>query len=380
MKKTNRLLCLLMCLILFLPILSHAEGDISLNDIVIATDDDEQWAQWEAQDAAASDTDEEAAALAFMEANQDSSVTIDSGELELNENLPTGILNILLLGIDSRKDVTDIGLSDAIMICSIDTTSGSIKLTSITRDTCVTLPGYKNQNRINTAYKFGGMAGEKAGIANGGPILAMRTVNHNFDMNIAYFVTVNIFGLAAIIDSMGGIDIELSKAEASRINYELRKEPMDKVKRTAVEKRDGIHHLDGMQAVTFARLRHATSSDNDFVRTSRQRKLIETVLSHALSDITLNKVTSLIEATLPHVYTNVPAGKILEIGMTILSSDILSRKNNGEELIAQHRIPMDGCFSYKDVNGSTMTYMNEKNFKLNKESIHKFIYGDVYPR
>ena len=52
----------------------------------------------------------------------------------------------------------------------------------------------------------------------------------------------------------------------------------------------------------------------------------------------------------------------------------------GEDVLRQHRIPMDKCFGYKDINGASMVWMNENNFKLNKESIHKFIYGEVYAR
>lgn len=381
MNLLKRALIVMLCLMLlpsgFLAARAEEE-EFLLGDIVYATLDEEdqaQWDEWETEELA--DGDDEAEAMAYLEALQDNAVTLDPTALELNENLPTHVVNILLLGIDARNDVTDIGLSDVVMICSIDTITGDIKLTSIARDTCVTLPGYKNQNRINTAYKFGGMAGEKAGIKDAGPALAMRTVNHNFDMNCEYFVTVNFFGLATIIDSLGGVDIELTKQEANRINYELKKEPVDKVKRTPVEGRAGIHHLDGMQAVTFARIR---GIDNDLVRTSRQRKLIEVLLAQVIEDMTLDKMVHLMETSLQYVYTNMPMTKIYEVGRTVLSSDITTRSAQGESLLKQHRIPMDKCFTYKDIDGSSMIYLNDKNLKLNKESIHKFIYGDVYPR
>ena len=134
--------------------------------------------------------------------------TVDVGSLELNENLPDNVVNILLIGIDSRSESLEESNQhgDVQIIVSINKDTGEIKLTSILRDLYVTIPGYKSKNRINVAYSRGG--GE----------LAMRTINHNFEMNIEHYVVINFFGLASIIDSLGGLDIELTKQEASAIN------------------------------------------------------------------------------------------------------------------------------------------------------------------
>lgn len=393
MRLMKRLICLMMCLAMVVTgsLAALADEEIFFEEMdlveemeLFELDEEDQalWQEWAAEDAAnntgMTEEEEEATALEMlMEIDESQLAEINPDELEINENLPDDWFNILLLGVDARKDVTDIGLSDVVMICSIHRETGEIKLTSIARDTCVTLPGYKNMNRINTAYKFGGMAGEKSGEKDAGPKLAMRTVNHNFDMNIQHFVTVNFFGLAAIIDSLGGVDIELTKKEASRINYELRKEPMDKVKREQVKGVAGMHHLDGMQAVTYARIR---GIDNDFVRTSRQRNLLEVLLKQVVGDMNLVTMVNLMETALPYVYTNMGATEMFDLGMIVLGSDIASKAAQGESVLSQHRIPMDGCYGYKDVNGASMVWMNEKNFKLNKESIHKFIYGEVYER
>jgi LCP family protein required for cell wall assembly len=367
-----------MALAVCLTALAEDEETI-LGDLIYATLDDEdqaEWDKWEAE--ALLDGDDEADALDHLFQLADDAVFIDAGELERNENLPVHVVNILLIGIDSRTDVLDIGLSDSLMILSVNLNTGSAKLTSIMRDTYVSLPGYQNGNRINTAYKFGGMAGQKSGAKDAGPKLAMRTVNRTFDMNIEYFITVNIFGLAAIIETLGGLDIELTKAEANRINFELRKEPMDKVKRASVEGRAGLHHLDGMQAVTFARIR---GIDNDFVRTERQRKLLSVLMKQLLDGgMSFDRMVGLFETALPYVYTNLTTMKLFELGMAVLSSDILERAAHGEPLVSEHRVPMDKCFAYQTIDGMSVIYMNDKNLKLNKDSIHKFIYGDVYPR
>ena len=385
MKCFKRLMCLCLCLMLAAPGFALAEEEELSLGVVFAQEDEEeqQWEEWEREEAAEALEDEQL--LSQVEQMPDNSVIIDPSDLEKNEKLPTGIINILLLGLDGRDDVLHVGRSDATMICSIDTNRDAekpIKLTSIARDTGVTIPGYQNQNRINVAYQLGGLAGQKAGVEGAGPALAMRTVNHNFDMNIEYFVSVNIFGLAAIIESLGGIDIEMTKVEANRINFELRKEPMDKVKREQVKALDGIntYHLDGMQAVTFARIR-SIKGENDMNRTERQRKLLEVLLNTVMQDMTLDKLMGLMEVALPYVYTNISTRDMFEIGgALIFNNTLLNNLQSGGPLIAQHRIPMDKTFGYKDVNGNSLVYMNENNLKINKETFHKFVYGAVYTR
>ena len=339
-----------------------------------------QWEQWESEESGAvTQNDEASIDLAdldteheqmLLDLGQGDIADINLSELEANSDLPGEYINILLLGVDSRTDVLNTGLSDVVMILSINKETGEIKLSSIARDTAVTIPGYTNAYRMNVAYAFGSRKEE-----DGGPKLAMRTVNRNFQMNVERFVSINFFGLAAIIDSLGGVDIELTKAEANRINYELRKEPLDKVKRDKVKGEAGMHHLDGMQAVTFARIR---GIDNDFMRTARQRKLLEVLLNQVMQDMNMNRMADLLDAVLPYVYTNVRVGEMFELGTIVLQSNLFQRAASGEPLIAQHRVPMDKTYGYKDINGASLVYMSGKNLKTNIEALHEFIYGQSY--
>ena len=125
-------------------------------------------------------TEEEKAALEALD-SAEGGVTIDNSQLEINTNLPTNVFNILLLGIDARQDVNDLGRSDAMMICSINTDDGSIKLTSIQRDLLVTMPTKQNPYKITNAYRWGGAQ------------MSMATVNQNFEMNIDKYVTINFY-------------------------------------------------------------------------------------------------------------------------------------------------------------------------------------------
>lgn len=311
------------------------------------------------------------AELAELDSLEDmGEVVIDESQLEINENLPEHVVNILLLGIDARQDVTEGGRSDAMLICSINTQDGSIKLTSIQRDLLVTIPTKKNPYKITNAYSWGG--GQ----------LSMATVNQNFEMNIDKFVTINFYGLAAIIDYLGGVDIELTKTEASRINYELKKEPLPfdtNPDREKVEAVAGVHHLDGMQAVTYARIR-GISGENDFNRSERQRKLLEVLLEQVMQDMSLDRMVELISVAMPYVLTNMSASDMATLGMQVLSSGIVTRAQQGESLMEQMRVPMDETWKYDESNGSSViAFRTTARKQENIEALHNFIYGEYIP-
>ena len=286
----------------------------------------------------------------ILDAEIDDTVDVDS--LELNENLPDNVINILLIGIDSRSENLEESNQhgDVQIIVSINKDDGSIKLTSILRDLYVTIPGYKSKNRINVAYQRGG--GE----------LAMRTINHNFDMNIEHYIVINFFGLASIIDSLGGIDNQ-----------------GDDYERIPLEKVDGVQHLDGIQAVMYARLR---SIDNDFARSARQRHLLELLLKKVTEGgMDFDKLFGLLETCLPYAKTNMSLADMGSLAMVVLKSGLLERIDSGEPLLEQNRIPMDNTWKYDttESGASVVAFRTSKRLKENVEALHIFIYGEYYP-
>ncbi len=337
----------------------------------------QQWMEWaseEATDASADDNGNDGLAddlqSALDDADQTGDVNVD--DLELNAALPTNVINILLLGLDNRSVKLESGLSDAVIICSVNTDDGSVKLTSITRDTEVVIPGYKNTKRINCAFRFG----SKDGDLGKGAALAMKTVNRNFQMNIQRYVVVNIHGLASIIDALGGVDLDMSTKESSRINFELRKEPMDDVQRAKVKAMDGVQHLDGMQAVTYARIR---GIDNDFMRTQRQRKLLETLMDQVMKNIDINKLVELIKTALPYGATNLTASDMISIGGLVIGGKAMSNLQSGGSVMEQFRMPMDDTWKYKNDNGATLTaFRSDAKKQMNIDAMQTFIYGQTY--
>ncbi len=176
-----------------------------------------------------------------------------------------GYRNIAIFGVDTRDNSVSRGNSDVIIIASINQANGEIKLVSVFRDTYMST-GNDKYNKINNAY------------AVGGPEQALKAINKNLDLNITEYVTFSWRAVATGINILGGVDLEITKAEHKYINSYI----TETVKSTKIGSvqipEPGMHHLDGIQAVAYGRLRYM---DSDFARTERQRKIIALALEKA---------------------------------------------------------------------------------------------------
>ncbi len=397
-EPMKRLVSLLLCLVMVFGVAcATAESSLNANeneleDYVpkdLTPEELAQWQEWadgerEASDSTAANAgelspEEEAlmAELATM-LEDETQTEVDLSNLEPNEALPDNVFNILLLGIDSRdKDAQSMeGRSDAVIICSINKDTGSVTLSSIARDTAVEVPGYKSRKRINTAYKFGCT---KGGSTAAGAELAMKTVNRNFQMNIEHYVVVNIHGLAEIIQALGGVDMEMTRAEASAINYELfEKEPMDSNEgRTRLKLEDGVQHLDGMQAVTYGRIRNL-KGQNDLNRNERQRHLLEVLLEQVMDGMDFTKLLTLIQTALPYGKTNLTSDELLELGSAVLSGEAMKNLQGGGMVLNQFSIPMVGEYGYREFGGVSLVYISERRMKTTLDAMHEIVYGQSY--
>ncbi len=377
----KRILSLMMVLCLLLGSVAVAEDEeYSLGDLIVSVEEEPAEEATEDADDEEFYIDEEISELVNaleQDMELDTENVIDPASLDLNPNLPDNVVNILLVGVDGRSEDIESGSKhgDVQIIVSINKDDGSIKMTSVLRDLYVNIPGYRNKNRINVAYSRGG-----------GP-LAMRTMNNLFELNIEYYVTINFYGLASIIDGLGGIDIELTKKEANAINAYIKKnlkkggyDNQDKdYERQPLESKDGVQHLDGIQAVMYARLR---SVDNDFERSNRQRHLLELLLGKVLDGgMSIDKLFGLIESCLPYAETNITPMAMVELAMGVLSSDIMTRLQSGGALLEQQRIPLDETWKYYTTEGgaSVVAFRTNARRQENVEALHQFIYGAYYP-
>ncbi len=161
------------------------------------------------------------------------------------------VFTILLVGVDSYQD-TYTGRSDVQMLMSINQKSKKIVLCSILRDSYVSIPGHGN-NRINAAY------------GKGGTNLLTQTIKNNFGIPVNRVAVINFKVVVDFVDAIGGVDVDLSPEEVEIINNGA----------SGYLNGAGMNHLNGDQALTYARIRKI---DNDFSRTKRQRVVMEDAL------------------------------------------------------------------------------------------------------
>lgn len=194
----------------------------------------------------------------------------------------TGYKNIALFGIDARDDAFDSATrSDTIMIISINNETGAVRMVSLYRDTYLNIiqsDGSTFYSKVNAAYSLGGAQG------------AISTLNTNLDLNIDDYVVVNFNGLSEIIDMMGGIDINITDLEMSRINKIGSDMQAESGREFYYVPSSGYVHLDGFQATAYCRIRDAAFYDAagneynyDFGRTARQRYVMEQLVNKAKS-------------------------------------------------------------------------------------------------
>lgn len=271
-------------------------------------------------------------------------IDIDLGEKE--------VVNIALFGIDSRRQDDDqLTMSDAIMILSIDEEHDKIKLISILRDSYVNVDEY-GMTKLTHAYGYGG------------PELAIKTLNENYNLNIKDYATVDFFGLEKIIDTLGGVDIDVQEDEIPYINgYMMETSTIENKYRKEVTK-PGFQTLNGMQAVAYARIR---AIGDDFERTQRHRTVLN-CLFEKIKNASIPTYATLLNDVLPCVETNLSKTKMLNLGTYILTNKITT--------LEQFRIPMDNDWYTLKLDG--IDYLGY-DLDLASNEIYDFIYNDKLP-
>jgi len=275
---------------------------------------------------------------------------VADGNLSIQEGLDPAWKNILLLGADTRRDKEIEGRSDAMIICSINMDTGAVRLTSLARDMWVNIAGTQVYDRINTAFRYGG------------PELAIKTVNELLLLNIEHYVAVNFYGICDVVDAIGGIDLELTRAEVSTVNQTTDWDYGSVKGKRLVYKEDGCVTLCGAQALAYARIRKL---DNDLGRNNRQRNVLAAVAQKAMS-LPLHEQMSFIKESFGHVTTDLGMTDIVSLGMAVLSG--------GLEEIEQLSLPSD--FQYKNESGrSVLSFDTEQA----REELHGFVYHKPSP-
>ncbi len=317
------------------------------------------------------------------------------------------VLNIMLFGEDRRYN-SDVGNSDTMVIFSVDTRHKKIKMLSLMRDTYVDIPGY-GENRLNAAYTFGG------------PALTVSTIQKNYGIKIDRYAVVDFGSFKKIIDTLGGIDIDLTADEVDYINWQtwindqeeyseadpLYKEdirsrlravwfatvaesekPINKDTLTFTKKDDNSEptaavHLNGRQALWQARNRgeDGICSGDDFTRTKRQRDVISIIIND-LKNADIGTLLSVIYEIGPYITTNIKTSEITSLAgdlTTYLKYDIVSESSPSIDTIgtlfyfssSDHPIYINGGFA------SVILIYNWDDFR---QRVAEFIYEEQVAR
>jgi LCP family protein required for cell wall assembly len=207
---------------------------------------------------------------------------------------------ILMLGVDTREGDTDPSRSDTIILAYVDPLAKHVNLLSIPRDLLVTQAGGFGQAKMSDVYA-NGEVNKYVDPTRGGIALVRDTIEQNFRIQIDYYAQVDFVGFRKIVDAFGGVTVD-NPYPILDASY-----PTEDYQFTRVFFPAGLVHLDGDEALKFARTRH---DDNDFQRNQRQQQVLLGIRQQALQLNLLPKATGLIDTLGDSVSTDFPRGTL----------------------------------------------------------------------
>ncbi|MFC7783834.1 LCP family protein [Rossellomorea sp. GCM10028870] len=246
-----------------------------------------------------------------------------------------GKVNVLLLGVDSRGE--EKSRTDTMMLAQIDPKTNETKLVSFMRDIYVEIPGYKNY-KLNTAFYLGG------------PELLRKTIKHNFDIDIQYFMVVDFKGFEQSVDILApeGIEMDVEKAMSENIGVSLQ---------------PGVQNLNGKELLGYARFR--ADAEGDFGRVERQQKVINALKDEVLSIGGVTKLPKMAGSIQPYIKTNMSKLDQISIAKDIL----LSNTSDMDKLT----IPVEGSYGFGSYSG--VGSVLEIDFEENTKALKDFLNG-----
>ncbi len=295
------------------------------------------------------------AVYAYSILHQVSGDQLDESNLSINDMLDGNVLNIALFGIDGRDGVEG-DRSDTIMIASLNFQTGTINVTSIMRDTVARIETENGTSyeKINAAYDYGG------------PQLAVKTLNDNFDLNITDYVVVNFDCLVDTVDALGGVEVNIADES---ILYWTNQYIMDVNDKTGHSdpflESTGVQTVTGVQALAFCRNRY---SDSDYGRTERQRQVVQQIVEKAMN-VDLMTGINLIGKVYPYITTSLTLNE-----MSSIANQFMTLEN---KTFNSYRLPTDEKL-YETMIGDVW-FLFPNSLEENVIELHKLIYGiDTY--
>lgn len=265
---------------------------------------------------------------------------------EPNYGEETDIVNVLLVGVDSRGAFND-SRTDSIIIATIDPSTKKVKLTSLMRDMYVVIPG-RGYNKINAAFEIGGID------------LLKKTIKYNFGLNVDKNIAIDFQGFQSLIDNLDGVELDVKDYEVKEINKYI--EEVNGANSTLIQS-PGMQKLNGQQALSYCRIRKV--GNNDYERTDRQRRVLSLLLNK-VKDTSVLSYPKFYSTMSQYVKTNIPFENMLKIVYTVYKF--------GDTTTENLRLPVDGYFKDTSINGQSVLIPN---LKYNAKALYKFIYNSV---
>lgn len=213
-------------------------------------------------------------------------------KLERNDRLSLK-KNIIVLGVDERKEDYDVGRSDTLFVVMLDTSKKNASLLSVPRDTRVKIQNH-GWDKINHAYAYGGRE------------LTQQTVEEFLGLRIDNYVMVDFNGFTGLVDAIGGVDINVEKDMYYRDSWDG----------FTIDLKKGLQHMDGKTAIQYVRYR---DEDGDIGRIGRQQKFLMAVHQKISSANMLLNVPGLTKQLNSMVKTNLPLTDMVDLGRALHS-------------------------------------------------------------
>jgi cell envelope-related function transcriptional attenuator common domain len=223
-------------------------------------------------------------------------------------------VNILLVGVDALPDRTT-QLTDTMLVVSLDPNGGHSAMISIPRDTYgAPLPdGQPFNEKLNALMVRANL--NPAQYPDGGVSTLKQTIGNMLGVKIHYFAAINLLGFKQAVDSVGGVDITVTKAISDPTYND------ETGRKTGFYLRPGTYHMNGHTALAYVRSRKGIG-DNDFTRADRQQQLLEALRAKLTAGNLLTALPGLLDAVKSAVVTDVPSDKIPQLAQAVQDADM----------------------------------------------------------
>lgn len=227
----------------------------------------------------------------------------------------TARMNVLLIGVDAGVGRSTF-LTDTMIVASLDPVTETVSLLSLPRDMVdVPLPnGSVYSDKINSLLSYARHhPGEFPGSTGDGHDVLMAAIGTLLGLDIEQYAQVDLGGFVAVIDSLGGVDVNVARSfcDPSYDEYGFTR---------GFSITAGLHHLNGSQALAYARVRKA-SGESDFTRQARQQEIISGARDAVVRGGFLGDPIGFLQAIGKTVATNIPRGTIVPLAQIALRVD-----------------------------------------------------------